>query len=97
MDSIRSQERCRGTTSPDQWVSTVETLGCVVAGTGKKALLGDEVLRKELYATSAIVRTDALVLTISDAAFNLSVCFSEGIGTCGNAYHLSGLERTRPP
>ena len=45
----------------------MKSKGRVVEEAGKGALLGDEVLRKELYATSAIVRTDALVLTISAA------------------------------
>ena len=64
----------------------MKSKGRVVEEAGKNALLGDEVRRKQLYATSAIVRTDALVLTISDAAFHLSACFfCEGIGTCGNA------------
>ena len=74
----------------------MKTKGRVVEEAGKNAPLGDEVLRKELYATSAIVRTDALVLTISDAAFILSACFCEGIGTCGNAFHLSGLSADTP-
>ena len=34
----------------------MKTKGLCVEEAGKNALLGDEILRKELYATSAVVR-----------------------------------------
>ena len=91
-----TRERCRGTASPVQCVKTDENQRLCCGRSRQECASGRRDLRKELYATSAVVRTDALVLTISDATFNLSVGFSEEIGTCGNAYHLSGLSAETP-
>ena len=74
----------------------MKTKGCVEKKKARMRFWETGPCARELYATSAIVRTDAMALTISDAAFNLSACFCEGIGTCGNANHLSGLSADTP-